>query len=56
MYTNGNTTTQIWLEDEQSIEAKLSLIEKYGLAGAAYWAKDREPDSIWSMISETLGV
>ena len=55
-FTNGNTTTQIWLEDEQSIEAKLSLIEKYGLAGAAYWAKDREPDSIWSMISETLGV
>ena len=55
-YTQNGVTTKIWLEDEESIKAKLSLIEEYNLAGAAYWEKDREPDSIWSVISEELGI
>ena len=55
-YTQNGVTTKIWLEDEESIRAKLSLIEEYNLAGAAYWEKDREPDSIWSVISEELGI
>ena len=55
-YTQNGVTTKIWIEDEESIKAKLSLIKEYNLAGAAYWEKDREPDSIWSMISEELGI
>ena len=55
-YTENGITYKVWNEDEESIKAKLSLVEQYNLAGAAYWEKDREPDTIWSMISEALGV
>ena len=55
-FEENGITNKIWIEDEESINAKLSLVSEYNLAGAAYWAKDREPDSIWPVISETLGV
>ena len=44
------------MEEEKSIRAKLDLIDEYQLAGAAYWEKDREPDSIWQVVSETLDI
>ena len=44
------------MEEEKSIRAKLDLIDEYQLAGAAYWEKDREPDSIWNVIAEELGI
>lgn len=53
-FKQGNITNKMWIEDEKSMEAKLNLISKYKLAGAAYWAKDMEPDSIWNMISQKL--
>lgn len=55
-YTKDGKKHKVWIEDEKSIKEKLSLIEKYNLAGAAYWQKGMEPDSIWSLISKTLGV
>ncbi len=55
-YVENGITHKIWAEDEESIKAKLSLIEEYKLAGASFWAKDREPESIWSIVSESLGV
>lgn len=55
-YAEDGAINKIWAEDEQSISAKLSLIEEYNLAGASFWEKDREPDSIWTLVSQTLGV
>lgn len=55
-YVSDGINHKIWAEDEESIKAKLSLIEKYKLAGASFWTKDREPDSIWNVVSESLGV
>ena len=55
-YTKNGTKYKVWIEDEKSIEAKLDLIEEYNLAGAAYWQKGGEPDSIWNMISKKLNV
>ena len=55
-YEEDGVTNKIWAEDEESIKAKLSLISEYNLAGAAYWEKDREPDSIWDIVSENLGI
>ena len=55
-FEENGITNKIWIEDEESINAKISLVSEYNLAGAAYWAKDREPDSIWPVISEALGV
>lgn len=55
-FEKDGITYKIWAEDEESIKAKLSLIDEYNLAGAAYWMKDMETDSIWSVISEELGI
>ena len=55
-FEKDGITYKIWAEDEDSIKAKLSLIDEYNLAGAAYWMKDMETDSIWSVISEELGI
>ena len=55
-FEEDGVKNMIWIEDEESIKAKLSLVNEYGLAGAAYWAKDREPDSIWDVISQALNV
>lgn len=55
-YTKNGKKCKIWAEDEKSIEAKLSLIETYNLAGAAYWKKDGETNSIWDLISEKLNI
>lgn len=55
-YTKDNVKYKVWIEDETSIKEKLSLVQKYSLAGAAYWKKDGEQNNIWNMISEILGV
>lgn len=53
-YTQNGATYKMWLEEEQSIQAKFALIKEYDLAGGAYWQKDFEKDSIWNMIAEQL--
>lgn len=45
---------QIWIEDAQSVAAKVKLVPKYGLAGVAQWKLGFENSSIWSVISENL--
>ncbi len=47
-------TQKIWLEDEQSIEEKMKLIEQYDLAGVASWKLGFEKADIWKIISEYL--
>ena len=49
-YSQNGTTYKMWIEDEESIKAKFDLMEKYNLAGAAYWQKDFESDSIWEVV------
>lgn len=45
---------QMWIEDETSIREKLNLINKYELAGGAFWEKDREIENIWNIAKEAL--
>lgn len=45
---------QIWLEDEESIEAKMKLVQSYGLGGAAQWKLGFERPDIWEIISRYL--
>jgi len=40
----------------QGTEEILDLINKYNLAGAGFWSKDREANTIWSIIAETLNI
>ena len=51
-YSKGKSTYMIWLEDQTSVKARLELMNKYKLGGAAYWALGQETDSIWKTISE----
>ena len=51
-YAKGSSTYMIWLEDETSVAARLELMNKYKLGGAAYWALGQEKDSIWKTISK----
>lgn len=53
-YNKDNATYKMWIEDEESIRAKVSLVKKYGLAGVAAWEKDRESANIWNVIREEL--
>lgn len=55
-YQKSGATYKMWIEDEKSIEAKFDLLNKYNLAGAAYWAKDRETQNIWNIVSEKLNI
>ena len=49
-WTSGEETYKIWLENEESIEAKLKLMKKHKLAGTAAWALGQEKKSTWELI------
>lgn len=53
-YTEGGKTKQIWVEDIESLKAKISLITEKDLAGVGSWAKDMETDDVWEMFTEEL--
>ena len=53
-YTENGAVYKMWIEDTTSISAKLDLINKYKLAGAAYWEKDRESEEVWDVVQEKL--
>lgn len=40
----------LWLEDENSMKARLKLIEKYHLAGVAAWRKGFEQPEYWEWV------
>ena len=45
---------KMWIDDGESIKAKLSLVTKYNLAGTSGWRKDMETSNVWSIIKEEL--
>ena len=53
-YEENGKTKKMWIEDIESIKAKLSLISSNNLAGVAEWAKDRENPEVWEVIKEEL--
>lgn len=50
---NG-TLYQIWLEDDKSLEAKMSVMESQGVAGVAEWKLGLEPESVWDVIANYI--
>jgi len=55
-YEQGGTNYKMWIEDEESIKAKLDLINQYDLAGAGFWSKDRESNTIWGIVADKLNI
>ena len=51
-YTVGNSTRQIWFEEEKSIEAKMQVIQENNVAGVAGWKLGLEKSSVWPVISK----
>lgn len=45
---------RIWLEDNNSLKYKASLINKYDLAGIASWRKGFETEDVWETIASVV--
>ena len=50
-YESDGALVRIWLEDEESMNAKLSIMDGYHLAGAAFWKLGLEDESVWDDIA-----
>ena len=44
----------MWIEDGDSIKAKVSLVTEHELGGTACWRKDMETSNVWTIIKEEL--
>ena len=53
-YEEDGLTYKMWLEEERSIEEKVKLLEKYGLAGTAGWQVGLENDATWDVLDAYL--
>lgn len=53
-FMKDKCTYKIWIEDENSINLKSSLIQKYSLAGAASWRRNDENPVIWEVLNKNL--
>lgn len=49
-YQSGDSYFQVWLEDEESIQVKLNIMSKYGLAGVAEWKLGFDEPDVWNVI------
>ena len=54
-YQDGDNTRKMWIEDVESLKAKVSLVKEEGLAGVASWQYGMETEDVWSMLKEELG-
>lgn len=53
-FEENGSTYKIWIEDANSLEKKVSLINKYNLAGVGSWRLGFETQNIWDVISKEL--
>ncbi len=53
-YTDNGNKKQVWIEDNDSLKAKISLITENHLAGVGSWQKGMESEDVWGMIKEVL--
>lgn len=50
-FQEGDAFCQVWLEDVQSLEVKLNIMQKYELAGVAEWKLGLETADVWDSIA-----
>ena len=55
-YSQDGITYKMWIEDEESIKAKIDLVNTYTLAGAGFWDINRGNSDIWNVIKEKLDI
>ena len=54
--TTDGVRCQIWIEDADSIAAKVRLVPQYDLAGTAAWVLGFESSDIWNVITENVSM
>ena len=54
-YQDGSNTRKMWIEDVESLRAKVSLVNEDNLAGVASWQYGMETEDVWPMLAETIG-
>lgn len=55
-YETSSRKTMVWIEDTESLKNKIELINKYDLAGGAYWRLNYEIDDVWEVIQENMNI
>ncbi|HHV97180.1 MAG TPA: glycoside hydrolase [Clostridiaceae bacterium] len=53
-YKKDGKTYKLWLEDENSINLKSSLVHKYKLAGTAAWKRSDASPEVWEVLKRNL--
>jgi spore germination protein YaaH len=53
-YEKAGILYRIWLEDAESLEKRLQLLDEYALAGAAFWKLGLETSDIWDTVAEYI--
>ena len=53
-YVVDTNQGKIWIEDENSLKYKASLVPKYGLPGLASWRKGFETPNIWPVLDTSI--
>lgn len=53
-YKKDGATYKVWLEDNNSINLKSSLVHKYNLAGVASWSKNDVSQDIWAILNKNM--
>ena len=56
IYNERDNKKEIWIEDLDSLKAKVSLIKENDLAGVGSWQKDMESNEVWQMFQEELNL
>ena len=51
-YQKAGMTHEVWFEDVRSIQAKLKLVEEYGLSGVGYWNLMRPFRANWLLLGK----
>lgn len=53
-YASDGSLYQVWLENDDSVDARAQLVEKYSLGGIAAWKLGLEETSVWNVISKYI--
>lgn len=53
-YKTQDEIEKIWIEEENSLEGKIELINQYNLAGIASWRRGFETSDVWQTINNKM--
>ena len=52
----SGVTHEVWFEDARSVQAKMDLVQEYGLKGAGYWQLMRWWRANWLLMEDTFAI